>query len=356
MMNKAITIHKSSQANTPKVSLILLDWSCRERFHALDWLNRQDAARDEYELIWVELYDRIAPEAMEKADVVITCGQKNLYHKHEGYNIGLLNAKGKVVTVCDSDAVFPEDFINSIINSFNLSGSDSPESLVLMHYQFRSPALYPDGLSDLKELKNYIWADLWPNVGACMSVSRSDAMRFGGFDEHRSFRGYLCGPYDLGWRLINAGIPEIWQDESVALWHFSHPDPPATYGQSFSFKMWREKTYPHINHHALMAVEAFSTGRILPRKENSEIYKIRMHQRRIGTKFEEDYAWITEREGFTRWQKLKLHILFASELPVQIFKSIIGKPVVQVLKRFLGPRRYEKLRTWKHSFNHKKIQ
>src|SRR5690242_4241019 len=54
----------------PKVSIILLDWSCRESFHAFEWLERQDVPRDQYEVIWVELHDRVAPEAMQHADVV----------------------------------------------------------------------------------------------------------------------------------------------------------------------------------------------------------------------------------------------------------------------------------------------
>jgi GT2 family glycosyltransferase len=337
-----ITVHKRNPSNNLlKVSVILLDWSCRERFHSLDWLNRQNVPREQYELIWIELYDRVVPVAMEKADAVITCNQQGLYHKHLGYNIGLLHAKGNVVVICDSDAVFPEDFIASIIKSFNLAKSNVPNSLVLMHYQWRSSVLYPDNLSEIEELENYSWTDLWPNVGACMSVSRSDAIRFAGFDEHDSFRGYLCGPYDLGWRLINAGLSEIWHHESVALWHFSHPDPPATYGQSFSFKMWREKSYPHIDHHALSAVEAFSTGRILPLKENREIYKIRMSQRRIGTKFEQKYAWLTSQNGFSKWQKIKLYLFFLLELPIKIIVS----PILQALKLELGPQRYEKLKS-----------
>lgn len=355
MAIKRTSVHKSNSSNKLKVSVILLDWSCRERFHALDWLNRQNVPREQYELIWIELYDRVVPNAMEKADVVITCGQKGLYHKHEGYNIGLLHAKGKVITICDSDAVFPEDFIASIIKSFNLTKSETPDSKVLMHYQWRSPALYPDEMKDINELQQYPWEDLWPNVGACMSIRSSDAIRFGGFDEHDSFRGYLCGPYDLGWRLINAGIPEIWHDQSVALWHFSHPDPPASYGQSFSLKMWREKSYPHIDHHALMAVEAFSTGRLTPLKENPEIHKIRMSQRRIGTKFEEKYAWITGQDGFSKWQKLKLRISFISELPKKIFMSIIMKTALQALMALLGAQKYEKLRFWWHSLNGKKV-
>lgn len=331
-----ITVHKSSSSDNPvKASIILLDWSCRERFHSLDWLNRQNVPRDQYELIWIELYERVVPVVMEKADVVITCGQQGLYHKHLGYNIGLLYAKGNVITICDSDAVFPENFIASIINFFNLKQSDTPESKVLMHYQWRTSALYPEGISQIDELQRFPWSDLWPNVGACMSVSRSDAMRFGGFDEHKSFSGYLCGPYDLGWRLINAGIPEIWHDESVASWHFAHPDPAASQGQPFSLKLWREKSYPHIDHHALNAVEAFSTGRLLPLKENLEIHQLRMRQRRIGTKFEEKYAWITGQDGFSKWQMLKLHMLFISEVPIKILKSI--------LKKILGHQRYKKL-------------
>jgi len=347
MVKKQITIHKSNTSeNLIKVSLILLDWSCRERFHALDWLNRQNVPRDQYELIWVELFDRVIQEALDKADVVITCGQKGLYHKHIGYNIGLLYSKGKIITICDSDAVFPPDFIHSIIKSFNFTDASTPDSQVLMHHQWRSPALYPDEMKDISELQNYSWTDLWPNVGACMSVIKSDAIRFGGFDEHKSFSGYLCGPYDLGWRMINANIPENWHNENIALWHFSHPDPPATFGQSFSLKMFREKSYPHIDHHALTAVEAFSSGRLLPLTENSEIFKIRMNQRKIGTKFEKKYAWLSGQKGFSIFQKLKLRISFLLELPKMIFKLVIIRKSLLFMQIFLGTQRYEVLRKW----------
>ena len=110
----AIRVHKAnSRSAAPLVSLVLLDWECRERFHTLDWLNRQDAPRDQYEIIWVELFHRVVPEAMAQADVVITCGQKGLYHKHIGYNIGLLHARGAIMVICDSDAVYPPGFISS---------------------------------------------------------------------------------------------------------------------------------------------------------------------------------------------------------------------------------------------------
>src|SRR5579872_870354 len=49
-----------------KVSVILLDWSVRESFHSLDYLNRQTVDREQYELIWIEFYDR-KPKALLEA-------------------------------------------------------------------------------------------------------------------------------------------------------------------------------------------------------------------------------------------------------------------------------------------------
>jgi len=335
-------IHKSRAFVEPsKVSIILLDWSVRESFHTLDWLSRQDVPRGQYEIIWVELYDRVVSEVMEKADVVITCGQKGIYHKHVGYNVGLLHAQGQVITVCDSDAVFPPDFITSIIKAFNVRESDDLSSLVLMHHELRTNHTYPEELSAVSDLAMYSWEALQPNVGACMSVRRVDAIGFGGFDEHRSFRGYLCGPYDLGWRLVNAGIPEVWHDESVTLWHFSHPNPAGNFGQSFSRERWREIAYPHVDFHALTAVEAFSTGRLLPLKENPEVHKLRMERRRIGTKYEEKYAWMGGSAKLPARKRFKFRLWF-------LFGRYSSR-MVKRLETIVGSRIYGVLREWWHS-------
>jgi hypothetical protein len=319
------------------VSVILLDWSCRERFHALDWLNAQDVPRHQYEIIWVELFDRTVPEVMGKADVIITCGQTGLYHKHKGYNEGLIYAKGRVITVCDSDAVFPPNFISSIIDQFSLNSSQEGRPLVLMHHERRSSAIYPEGLVSMDDLNRYTWSELSPNVGACMTVRRDDAIRFGGFDEHRSFRGYLCGPYDLGWRLVNAGIKEVWNDEEVCLWHFAHPGLPGYRGRAFSWKLFGEMIRPHVDHHALRAVEAFSSGRLLPLLENAVIHGERLKRRRIGTSYEARYALLAGPKGFSIIDRLKLFLLLLIE-PLKALRS---------LERYVDPRLYRKIeKTW----------
>ena len=178
------------------------------------------------------------------------------------------------------------------------------QSVVLMHHELRTSLTYPPLLDDADELKDrdrWKWWNINPNAGACMSVLRNDAVRFGGFDECPSYRGYLCGPYDLGWRLCNAGIPEIWHDLSTVLWHFAHPDPVGINGFTPSVAHLFENTYPHVDLHALTAVEHFSTGRILPKRENPEIHAQRMARRRIGTEFESKYANLTGPRGFRRW-------------------------------------------------------
>lgn len=281
-----VTVHKRRQRQEPvKVSVILLDWSCRESFHSFQWLANQTVPRDQYELIWVELFDRVPPEALEAADVVLTCHQQGMYHKHEGYNEGLLAASGQIITVCDSDAAFSQDYIESIIKVFRLDTGDDPSQVVLMHHEWRSPESYPARLSSVDQLPQFRWKELWPNVGASMSVAVRDAIRFGGFDEHPGYRGYLCGPYELGWRLVNAGLPEVWHQQSF-LFHFNHPHA----SQNDNEPGWNEMLFPHVEHHAGLAVEAFSSGRVLPLQPNPEIQRQRMASRRIGTQFEVKYS------------------------------------------------------------------
>src|SRR5213593_4082557 len=161
----SVTVHKKNPSHTtPLLSVILLDWSCRERFHTLHWLAKQTAPREQYELIWVELFDRVVPQALDAADILITCGQKRMYHKHKGYNAALLESRGKIITVCDSDAVFPPNFIESIIENFRLPGAE-PEQLVLMHHEWRTDARYPEHLAGIDEVSAFVWKELWPNVG-----------------------------------------------------------------------------------------------------------------------------------------------------------------------------------------------
>lgn len=259
------------------LSIILIDWGVRERFHALDWLAQQTVPREKYELIWVEWGSRVVPVVKDKADHFLALGKSGLYHKHEAINAGLAQSTGRIVTMCDSDAVFPAEFVESVIGAF-------AERKVLMHHEHRSNESYPDGAT-LDEIKAKPFVDLIPNTSACTSMLRRDAIGFGGVDEHESYRGILSGQFELVWRLINSGVSEVWHD-SVYIYHFDHPGGSGR-GQS---NTERAPDSHELDMHNLTGVEGFRSGRLLPLVENSKIHQLRMEQRIIGTEFEKQYS------------------------------------------------------------------
>ncbi|MCP3965890.1 MAG: glycosyltransferase [Lentisphaerae bacterium] len=308
-----IKIYKQlTHSASPKVSIILLDWEVREYFQALHWLEKQSIKRSDYELIWVEVHNRTPDIVLEKADTVITCGYSGRYHKHVAYNAGLLEAKGDLITIVDSDAVFPENFVSSILENFQeKEGHYRP--LVLMHYEARTHIEFPgnEQMKSMGQVKTYPWKELWENVGACMTVRKSDAINFGGFDEHKKLRGFYCGPYDLGWRMMNAGIPEKWEDsDKCIIWHFAHPAPQ---NSAFNIpdKENKKNDYYniHVAGHAFLSVEAFSTGRLLPLLENPAIHNRRMNGRQIGSELEKKYCNLCSEKGFSTISILKIYAM-----------------------------------------------
>ena len=278
---------------TTELSIILLDWSVRERFQSVYWLQKQTVPRHLYELIWVECHDRVVPEVAAGVNFYITLNQAGLYNKHKGNNAGLACASGRVVTFCDSDAVFPPNFVENVLNHFQhmnhpLLGSFIQQK-VLNHYELRCPDTYPSGVHlPLKELlKDREWKK-WENNAACVSCLRRDAIGFGGMEEHDITSGYVNGPNDLVWRLINSGVPHMWEPD-VVLWHFHH-DGSGDLSGALKREGDHEGLQTHLHGHNSMSVEAFRAGRLLPLVENEEIHKLRMSQRIIGSDFDRKYS------------------------------------------------------------------
>src|SRR5438105_3549769 len=106
-----------------KLSIILLDWGVRESFHSLHYLNQQTVERGDYELIWLEFYQRQPLKLQEMVfrqgpgappiDQWIVAGYDKdiIFNKHRLYNLGLLLARGRHCVFCDSDAIFTPQFV-----------------------------------------------------------------------------------------------------------------------------------------------------------------------------------------------------------------------------------------------------
>ena len=224
----------------PRVSLVLVDWSVRESFHIIDYLQKQSVPRDSFEIIIIEFFDRVSPALEPYRDevdswILLQVPESCYYHKHVMYNAGIVAACGDIVMIGDSDAMVRETFIEAIAAAFD----DEPEIVLhLDQYRNNRRDLYPfnkpsfddilgEGcVNDAGGVTAGIRDEHDPlhtrNYGACMSARRDDLIAIGGADEHIDFVGHICGPYDLTFRLVNQGRKEIWH-ESEFTFHSWHP-------------------------------------------------------------------------------------------------------------------------------------
>jgi hypothetical protein len=262
-----------------KVSVVLVDWSVRESFHTIEYLNVQTLPRSDYEVIWLEYYDQRPTAIAEyvksgKVDKWFVLGQSGQYRKHLMYNEGIVASEGEIVVLCDGDAAYSPRFLESIVATF-----DYDPQLVLYLDQLRDHTrkLYPFKYIPWEVLVKHPPFRRVPyglttnenalhlrNYGACFCAPRETIVAAGGADEHAFYDSYLCGPYELGWRLINAGLRERWHMSEWSL----HPWHPGVQGGE---RLGIDDGWGI----ASPALEIRKSGRVLPLKENEGIRAIR---------------------------------------------------------------------------------
>lgn len=283
----------------PFVSVILIDWSVRDSAHILNYLNSQDIDRSLYEIIWIEYYTKHFKEIEFKLRESILANKKPIldkwivmeipnyyyYHKHLMHNVGILSSSGDIVVFCDSDSIVNSTFIRSIIKEFENASIvlhlDELRSLDRKFYPFNYPLVEEvvnskclnaiNGRPESFLLKTdpfYV-----RNYGACMSCLRQDIIDIGGADEHIDYLGYICGFYEMTFRLVNAGKREVWSREEW-LYHTWHPEASG----------WQRGGINKDNYHGYddgrgmssVALEIISSGRIFPLLENPFIRDLRL--------------------------------------------------------------------------------
>jgi hypothetical protein len=153
-------LFQSNRVTAPELSIVLLDWSCRESFHIFDYLSSQAVDRSKFEILWVEYYERREKEieaAIRKSQLagehppvdkgIILDMPRNLYyHKHLMYNVGIIASARRIVTFCDSDGIVTKNFVNSIIESFEQDRNivlhmDQVRNSEKKYYPFNYPSL-----------------------------------------------------------------------------------------------------------------------------------------------------------------------------------------------------------------------
>ena len=126
-------LFQSNRVTAPELSIVLLDWSCRESFHIFDYLSSQAVDRISSRFCGSNIMRdgrkrSIGPS--ERANpprehppvdkwIVLDMPRNLYYHKHLMYNVGIIASAGKIVTFCDSDAILSKNFVTSILDSFD---------------------------------------------------------------------------------------------------------------------------------------------------------------------------------------------------------------------------------------------
>ena len=281
--NLAMRFVKRSTRKSPRVSLVLLDWSVRESFHLLHYLDQQTANRDDFEVIIIEYYSRISPALKQFEDqvdtwLVLDSPENCYYHKHLMYNAGIVVANGDIIMIGDSDAMVKPTFIEAIIKAF-----DRDRRIVYHLDQFRNlrhdfyPFNYPSfedvlGAGCINNVGGKTAGVLNTedpihsrNYGACMCAKREYLIAIGGADMHIDYLGHICGPYDMTFRLVNYGLRECW-DQDEFTYHTWHPGQAGT----------DNYLGPHDGRHmSTTSLEAITSGRIRPLDENEAIRLVR---------------------------------------------------------------------------------
>jgi hypothetical protein len=231
-----------------RLSIILLDWGVRESFHSLQYLNQQTTPRDKYEILWLEFYKHKPLKLQEMIfrqgnetpliDQWLVAGydKDTIFNKHRLYNLGILLAQGEICVICDSDAIFTPNFVTKVLEGF----AQTPRAVIHLDeirnedrrfHPFAYPAIqdilgpgcinWQESVSTgLDNADDIIHA---ANYGACMAAARKDLLDIGGADEHLDYLGYICGPYDMTFRLVNHSLTERWLRDEY-LYHVWHPN------------------------------------------------------------------------------------------------------------------------------------
>jgi hypothetical protein len=220
----------------PRISIVMIDGSFREKLHTIDFFGQQSIPSSDYELLWVEYYDRVNPGLQEKTSKypnfqIITLGKEDLYHSSYCFNAGILASQGEIVVIPDADVVVEKNFLERVWEDHRAN-----EKLVMYIYRYDEPKRAHVPNVQIEHLQQVCALTNPANYGGCLSVRRKWLLEINGYEQHPIFgSGFHANGLDVYTRLKNLGLHVKWHPE-LKLYHPWHP---ATLADARSYRAQR---------------------------------------------------------------------------------------------------------------------
>lgn len=210
----------------PKISVVMVDGSFRERYDSIDFLARQDFPAEDYELIWVEHYGVVSTDLQHRIDCAraaqrgfrtIVLGRGGVYHSSYCFNRGIREARGELVVIPDADVIAEPDFLRRVWEDHRAS-----DRLVTYYHRYNEPEHQRHDTVDINHLREVCELTNPSNHGACVAVRRKWLVEINGYEQSPIFAtGFHANDKDIYARLCNLGLMVRWNPD-VRLWHPWH--------------------------------------------------------------------------------------------------------------------------------------
>lgn len=213
----------SQEHNKPLVSVIMVDGGFRENFEPLaTWLD-QSLPADDYELIWVEYTDRLAPQVERTGrfrTFALGLGDQPQVLPR-AYNEGIRRARADILVIPDADVYCEHDLLETIAGEL----TEDPYELLYVLRLDQPRQRHRPGQS-FDEVRRTCSIRRTQNFGGCLAVRRERMVEMNGYEELPIFAGYHQSGFDNYVRFKNMGLKIRWHP-TQRVYHPWHEMPEA---------------------------------------------------------------------------------------------------------------------------------
>jgi|GEM_PF-1512772 len=202
-----------------RISVVMIDGSFRENVFGAKYFSEQNFPDEDYEIIWIEYFDRIHPEISANSKVKAIClDKKGIYHSSYCFNRGIKEARGEIIVIPDADQIVLPDFLDRVWDLHQ-----AYEKLVVYGYRYDEVQEGILDSHDFKELEEKCVLKNPFNFGGCLTVRKKWLVQMNGYEEHDVFRtGFHANGMLMSSRFKNMGLAIQWEP-SLRLYHPWHP-------------------------------------------------------------------------------------------------------------------------------------